>query len=68
MPEYSVQPPSAAEAASATTHMNLIVAIVVGAALVVVLVYGPRNLPRHPREVSSAPGVESSESRPPRVR
>ncbi len=69
MPEYSVQPPSAAEAATATTHMNLIVAIVVGAAaLVVVLVYGPRNLSRHPREVSSAPGVESSESRPPRVR
>ena len=69
MPEYSVEPASAAEAATATTHMNLLVAIVVGAAaLVVVLVYGPRNLSRHPREVLRASGAESGESGPPRVR
>ena len=69
MPEYSVEPASAVEAATATTHMNLLVAIVVGAAaLVVVLVYGPRNLSCHPREVLVASGAESGESRPPRVR
>jgi membrane protease YdiL (CAAX protease family) len=69
MPEYSVEPASAAEAATATTHMNLLVAIVVGAAaLIVVFVYGPRNLSRHPREVLGASGAESGESKPPRVR
>ena len=50
MPAYSVEPASAAEAA--TAHMNLMVAFVVGfAAIAVVLVYGPRNLSRRPREV-----------------
>jgi hypothetical protein len=68
MPEYSVEPASAAEAAAATAHMNLVAAIVVGAAaLGVVLVYGPRKLSRHPREVLSASGAEPVESRSPRA-
>ena len=62
MPEYSIEPASAAKAAAATTHMNLMFAIVVGvAAVIVVLVYGPRNLSRHPRQVLAA---ASSESQP----
>ena len=62
MPEYSVEPPTAAEAAAQTVHINLIATIVVWvAAVLVVLVYGPRNLSRHPRQVL-APA--SSESQP----
>jgi membrane protease YdiL (CAAX protease family) len=69
MPEYSVEPASAAKAAAATTHMNLMFVIVVGvAALVVVLVYGPRNLSRRPREVLDAPYAGSGEQTAPRVR
>ena len=69
MPEYAVEPASAAKAAAATTHMNLMFAIVIGvAAVMVVFVYGPRNLSRHPREVLGASGAESGESKPPRVR
>jgi CAAX protease family protein len=59
MPEYSVEPPTAAEAAAQTVHINVMGTIVVGvAALVVVLVYGPRNLSRRPRQVLAAPGGE----------
>jgi uncharacterized protein len=59
MPEYSVEPPSAAEAAAQTVHINLMGAIVMGvAAVVVVLVYGPRNLSRHPRQVLPATSGE----------
>jgi membrane protease YdiL (CAAX protease family) len=62
LPEYSVEPPTAAEAASANAHYYLMVGIVVGvAAIVLVLVYGPRNLSRHPRQVLAA---TSSESQP----
>ena len=62
MPEYAVEPASAAKAAAATAHMNLMFAIVLGvAAVVVVLVYGPHNLSRHPRQVLAA---ASSESQP----
>jgi uncharacterized protein len=65
MPEYAVEPPTAAEAAAQTVHINVMVTIVVWvAAVVVVLVYGPRNLSRHPRQV---PTPASSESQP-RVR
>jgi membrane protease YdiL (CAAX protease family) len=68
MPEYSVEPASAAKAA-ATTHMNLMFAIVVGvAAVVVVLVYGPRNLSRYPREVLSVPEAGSGKPTASRVR
>jgi uncharacterized protein len=59
MPEYSVEPPTAAEAAAQTVHINVMGTIVVGvAAVVVVLVYGPRNLSRRPRQVLAAPGGE----------
>jgi uncharacterized protein len=59
MPEYSVEPPSVAEAAAQTVHINLMGAIVMGvAAVVVVLVYGPRNLSRHPRQVLPATSGE----------
>ena len=69
MPEYSVEPASAAKAAAATTHMNLMFAIVVGvAAVVVVLVYGPRDLSRHPREVLSMPDAGSDRPTASRVR
>jgi membrane protease YdiL (CAAX protease family) len=69
MPEYAVEPASAAKAAAATTHTNVMFAIVVGvAAVVVVLVYGPRDLSRHPREVSNTPYAGSGEPTAPRVR
>ena len=62
LPEYSVEPPTAAEAAAANAHYYLMVGIVVGvAAIVLVLVYGPRNLSRHPRQVLAS---ASSESQP----
>ncbi len=60
MPEYSVEPASAAEAAAQTVHINIMSAVVVGVASVaVVLVYGPRNLSRHPRQVLAAARGES---------
>jgi FlaG/FlaF family flagellin (archaellin) len=44
--------------------MNLMFAIVIGvAAVMVVFVYGPRNLSRHPRQESAAANGES----PPRL-
>jgi len=65
MPEYSVEPPTAAEAAAQTVHINVMFAMVVGvAAVVVVLVHGPRNLSRRPRQVLAAASGESQ----PRVR
>ena len=69
MPEYSVEPAGAAEAAEATTHLNLMFAIVVGvAAIAVVLVYGPRNLSRHPGEVLRVPDAGSGKPTSSRVR
>jgi membrane protease YdiL (CAAX protease family) len=60
IPEYSVKPPTAAEAVAATVHFNLMGAIVLWvAAVVVVLVYGQRNLSRHPRQVLEATSGES---------
>jgi hypothetical protein len=60
MPDYSVEPASAAKAAAATTHMNLMSAIVLGiAAVVVVLVYGATNLSRRPRQVLAAADEET---------
>jgi membrane protease YdiL (CAAX protease family) len=65
LPEYSVEPPTAAEAAAQTVHINIMMTIVLWvAAVVVVLVYGPRNLSRHPRQVLA---IARSESQP-RVR
>ena len=60
MPEYAVEPASAAKAAAATTHMNVMFAIVVGvAAVVVVLVYGSLDLSRRPRQVLAAASDET---------
>ncbi len=51
IPEYSARPASAVEAAAETGHMYLLLTIVLwAAAVVVVLVYGPRNLSRRPRQ------------------
>lgn len=62
IPEYSVEPPNAAEAAAQTVHVNLMVTIVLWvAAFVVVLVYGARNLSRKPRQVSATAGGEPRE-------
>ena len=60
VPEYSVRPTSAAEAAAATVHINLMVAIVLWvAAVAVVLIYGARNLSRKPRQILAVAGAES---------
>jgi membrane protease YdiL (CAAX protease family) len=60
IPAYSIEPSSAAEAAARTFHVNLMVVIVLWvAAVVVVLVYGSRNLSRDPRQVSADTGDES---------
>ena len=64
MPEYSVEPASAAEAAAQTVHINIMSAVVVGvAAVAVVLVYGARNLSRQPRQVLAAAGGVSRPTR-----
>jgi uncharacterized protein len=61
IPEYSVKPPTAAEAFAVNVHTNLMAAIALWvAAVAVVLVYGWRNLSRHPREVLPATSSESS--------
>jgi hypothetical protein len=55
VPEYSTRPSSAAEAVAGTVHINLMSAIALWvAAVVVILVYGSRNLSRHPRQVLAA--------------
>jgi heme/copper-type cytochrome/quinol oxidase subunit 2 len=65
LPEYSVEPPSAAEAAQ-TVHIDLMMTIVLWvAAVIVVLVYGPRDLSRRPRHVLVAFGNGETQ---PRVR
>ena len=65
LPEYSVEPPSAAEAAAQTVHINIVMTIVLWvAAVVVVLIYGPRNLSRRPRQVLASASGDSH----PRVR
>ena len=65
IPEYSVEPSSAAEAAARTAQVNLMAVIVLWvAAVVVVLVFGARNLSRDPRQVLADAGGESQ----PRVR
>ena len=65
LPEYSVEPPSAAEAAAQTVHINIVMTIVTWiAAVVVMLVYGQRDLSRRPRQVLVALSGQSQ----PRVR
>ena len=60
LPEHSVRPPTAAEAAAASAHLYLMLTIVLGgAAIVLVLVYGPHNLSPHPRQVLATASGES---------
>ena len=60
LPENSVAPANAAEATAANAHYYIMLTIIAGfAAVVVVLVYGQRNLSRHPRQVLAAAGDES---------
>ena len=64
LPEYSGKI-SAAEATAATVHYYLVLTFVLWVAVVVVvLIYGPRNLSRHPRQVLAPASSESQ----PRVR
>ncbi len=59
IPEHSVRPSTAAEAVAVNVHTNLMTAIVLWvAAVVVVLVYGSRNLSRKPRQVLAGAGGE----------
>ena len=52
IPEYSIEPASLAEAVSRNAHVNVMGAIVLwAAAIVLVLVYGASNLSRKPRQV-----------------
>ena len=63
IPEYATRPESAAEAVAGTVHFNLMGAIVLWvAAVVVVLVYGPRDLSRRARQELAA-GGESQPTR-----
>jgi membrane protease YdiL (CAAX protease family) len=65
LPEYSVRPPTATEAAAESAHFYLMLTIVLGvAATALVLVYGPRNLSRRPKQVLAATSSEAQ----PRVR
>jgi len=60
IPQYSVRPANVAEAVADTVHINLMSAIVMWiAAVVVVLVYGSHNLSRRPRHVLAAASDES---------
>ena len=60
IPEYSVKPASAAEAVAVNVHINLMPAIVLWvAAVVVVFVYGATNLSRRPRQELAEAGGES---------
>ena len=60
IPEYSVEPASAAEAVARNVHVYLMGAIVVwAAAVVVVLAYGATNLSRRPRQVLADAGGKS---------
>jgi membrane protease YdiL (CAAX protease family) len=52
IPDYSVEPASAAEALARNVHVHLMMTIVLwAAAVVVVLAFGPRDLSRRPRQV-----------------
>ena len=60
LPENSVAPANAAEAAAANAHYFLMLTIVAGiAVVVVVLVYGPSNLSRRPKQELAAASSES---------
>jgi uncharacterized protein len=64
IPQYSIRPASVAEAVAATVHINLMSAVVLWvAAVVVVLVYGSRNLSPRPRQVMGHTEQRSSYGR-----
>jgi membrane protease YdiL (CAAX protease family) len=57
VPDYAVRPASVAEAAALTGRIYLLLTVAMAvAATVVVLVHGPRNLSRRPRQVLGATG------------
>jgi membrane protease YdiL (CAAX protease family) len=57
VPEYAVRPATVAEAAALTGRIYLLLTVAMAvAATVVVLVHGPRDLSRRPREVPEAAG------------
>jgi membrane protein required for beta-lactamase induction len=57
------------KAAAQTVHISIMTAVVLWVvAVAVVLVYGARDLSRHPREVLNAASAESRESTASRVR
>jgi membrane protease YdiL (CAAX protease family) len=57
VPDYAVRPASITEAAALTGHIYLLLTVAMAvAATVVVLVYGPRDLSRRPRQVLKATG------------
>ncbi len=64
IPQYSTRPESVIEAAAETGHVYLMLTIAMWiAAVVVVLVYGSRNLSRRPRQELAATGDESHPTR-----
>ena len=71
VPEYAVRPAAVADAAALTQRIYLLLTVVMTvAAAVVVLVHGPRDLSRRPRQVLEATAdrpLEAGTSRPPAV-
>jgi membrane protease YdiL (CAAX protease family) len=64
IPEYSVRPATTAEAVAFNVHVNLMGAIVLWvAAVVVVLVYGATNLSRRPRQELAASSESQTRAR-----
>ena len=61
VPEYAVRPPTIPEAASLTGRIYLLLTVTMAAAAaVVVLVHGPRDLSRRPRQVPETAGDRHS--------
>jgi membrane protease YdiL (CAAX protease family) len=71
VPEYAVRPAAVAEAAALTERIYLLLTVAMAvAAAVVVLVHGPRDLSRRPRQVLEPTAdrpLEAGTSRPPAV-
>jgi membrane protease YdiL (CAAX protease family) len=64
IPQYTVRPASVAEAVAATVHINLMSAIVLWvAAAAIVVIYGPLDLSRRPRQVVAHTEQRSSSVR-----
>jgi membrane protease YdiL (CAAX protease family) len=64
IPQYSIRPASVAEAVAATVHINLMSAILLWvAAAAIVVIYGPLDLSRRPRQVVAHTEQRSSYGR-----